>query len=129
MPYDIPEIRNTIRSSIRGTLHPDEEVVDGVVETFFSDLKDLVEFMLTNQRPLLQRRLTPDEELARFRDPIQQPLLLAEVQSRDGLTGMGRFVQRMYRLMEEQEQKDLRNWRPEAPIVGAEGATVPPGPL
>jgi len=46
---------------------------------------------------------------------------------------MGRFVQRMYRLMEEQEQKDLRNWRPqqveEGPIVGAEGAMPPPGPL
>ena len=92
--------------------HPDEVLVDALKEQYKRDVELLVEFLTTNGRPIFSVQLTPDEELARFRDPLIQPLLLKDIETRQGPAAVGRYIQHIYTLMGNQEKRDLAKWQP-----------------
>jgi len=91
--------------------HPDEVLIEALKEQFKHDVSMMVDYLTVNGRPLFHVRLTRDEELTRFRDPQTREEQLKQIEAREGPEAVGRYVSRMYRLMEQQEQHDIELWK------------------
>lgn len=91
--------------------HSTERLVAALKEQFKHDVEMVKEFLTVDGRPIFTVKLTPDEELARFRDPNMQQQVLADIERRQGPEAVGKYIQHMYTLMRQQEQRDLAKWR------------------
>jgi hypothetical protein len=93
------------------TKHPDEELVEAMVEAFEADVQLVVEFLTTEGRPIFTRPLTAEEQYRYFSNPATRQLMLQRVQQRDGPAGVRRYLDSMMRIgpkLEAERQAKLR---------------------
>ena len=100
-----------VRPGPKPRQHRTELLVTALKEQFKHDVDVLKEFLTVDGRPIFTVRLTPDEELSRFRDPTMMQQVLADIERRQGPEAVGKYIQHMYTLMRQQEQRDLAKWR------------------
>lgn len=79
--------------------HPDERIVDALVEEFDADLDLLTNFWTVNGRPAFTHKLTEDETLLRFANPISRQQIITDLEARAGPAAVGKYLDQMVRLM------------------------------
>lgn len=79
--------------------HPDERIVDALVEEFEADVELLVDFWSINGRPAFTHKLTEDEMILRFANPTTRQEIIASLEERGGGTAVVRYMEQMTRLM------------------------------
>jgi len=85
--------------------HRLERIAERVAERFWRRVDLAVESMTINGRAAFLQQLTDDELLARFRDPLLQQEMMADVERREGASGAGKLLDRVYEASLRQEKK------------------------
>lgn len=84
-----------------------EEVVEAVTEQFKADLTMYLDYFQTDGRPLLQERLSPQDQLVRFLNPEMRTQIEAEIGNRFGLDAVTAYRRRMESRLENQASREV----------------------
>jgi hypothetical protein len=90
--------------------HPDEELVDAIVEAFEADVALVVDFLQTEGRPIFTRPLSATQQYQYFMNPRTRQAMLQRILEREGPSGVQKYLAAMVRIaprVDEERQRYL----------------------
>jgi hypothetical protein len=85
-------------------LHHDEVIVNLLVEQFDKDIENLIEYATVGGRPMFNVALSPEEQIARFNNPVMRQQIIDRIVADGDPQGLSKYFNHLKGLMGVQKE-------------------------